>query len=117
EVPLARLGVRHPHRPVLVRPHPHLREEIPGVRRTRHGTGEGSLRGRELPGHGRGRVCDPGSIADLRPAKERTRMTSTDSSRIEVRPTGGSLGADIGGVDVARMDDALFAEVRRAWLD
>src|SRR3546814_1833571 len=44
-------------------------------------------------------------------------MTSTDNSRIQVRPTGGSLGADIGGVDVARMDDALFAEVRRAWLD
>jgi taurine dioxygenase len=34
-----------------------------------------------------------------------------------VAPTGGGLGAEIGGVDLRRLSDAAFAAVRRAWLD
>lgn len=36
---------------------------------------------------------------------------------ITVTPTGGALGAEIGGVDLARdLSDATIAEIRRAWL-
>lgn len=37
--------------------------------------------------------------------------------RIRVAPVAGSLGAEIGGVDLRRLDDATFAEIYRAWLD
>ena len=37
--------------------------------------------------------------------------------RIEVRPLSGALGAEIHGVDLARLDDEAFAEIRRAWLE
>lgn len=36
---------------------------------------------------------------------------------IEVRRMGGALGAEIGGVDLANLDDATFAEIHDAWLD
>jgi taurine dioxygenase len=36
---------------------------------------------------------------------------------ITVTPTGGALGAEIGGVDLRRISDADFAAVYRAWLD
>ena len=37
---------------------------------------------------------------------------------IEVRPIAGALGAEIGGVDIARdLPDAVVSEIRRAWLD
>ncbi len=40
----------------------------------------------------------------------------TTYQRIQVVPLAGSLGAEIGGVDLRRMDDADFAEIHRAWL-
>jgi len=36
--------------------------------------------------------------------------------RITVKPIAGALGAEIGGVDLARLDDATFAEIKSAWL-
>ena len=36
--------------------------------------------------------------------------------RITVKPVAGALGAEIGGVDLARLDDATFAEIKSAWL-
>jgi taurine dioxygenase len=36
---------------------------------------------------------------------------------IEVRPIAGALGAEIGGVDLARLDDATFADIKAAWLE
>lgn len=39
------------------------------------------------------------------------------SDRVEVRPLSQALGADIGGIDAARaIDDAVFADIRAAWL-
>ena len=38
-------------------------------------------------------------------------------TRIEVRPVAGALGAEIGGVDLAALDDESFAEIHRAWLE
>ena len=35
---------------------------------------------------------------------------------IEVRPIAGSLGAEIHGVDLASLDDEVFAEIHAAWL-
>ena len=41
---------------------------------------------------------------------------ANDYRRITVAPIAGALGAEIGGVDISRpIDDATFAEVRRAW--
>lgn len=37
--------------------------------------------------------------------------------RISVQPISGALGAEVGGADLARLDDATFAEVRQAFLD
>lgn len=36
---------------------------------------------------------------------------------IEIVPSGHALGAEIRGVDLRRMDDALFGAIHRAWLD
>jgi len=36
--------------------------------------------------------------------------------RIKVEPTSGALGAEVSGVDLARVDDATFQEIYRAWL-
>lgn len=38
-------------------------------------------------------------------------------AHVQVRPVAGSLGAEIGGVDLRRLDDAIFAEIYQAWLD
>jgi alpha-ketoglutarate-dependent taurine dioxygenase len=41
---------------------------------------------------------------------------ANDYRRITVSPISGALGAEIGGVDISRpIDDATFAEIRRAW--
>jgi taurine dioxygenase len=37
--------------------------------------------------------------------------------RIEVKPVAGALGAEIRGVNVGRMDDETFAEIKSAWLE
>ena len=40
----------------------------------------------------------------------------TDYQRITVAPIAGALGAEIGGVDLADVDDETVAEIRDAWL-
>src|SRR5215813_6749093 len=52
-MPVARLGVRHPHRQVLVRPGPAAGAAISGQREARHRAGRGPACGRDLPGPGR----------------------------------------------------------------
>jgi taurine dioxygenase len=37
--------------------------------------------------------------------------------RIDVRPIAGALGAEIAGVNLARLDDATFTEIKAAWLE
>jgi taurine dioxygenase len=44
-------------------------------------------------------------------------VTTADYETIAVRPIAGALGAEIDGVDLAKLDDATVAEIRRAWLD
>lgn len=39
------------------------------------------------------------------------------NTRIEVAPVAGAIGAEIRGVDLARLDDATFAEIRQAFHD
>ena len=36
---------------------------------------------------------------------------------ITVSPIAGAIGAELSGVDLARLDDAVVAEVRTAWLE
>lgn len=40
-----------------------------------------------------------------------------DHKVMEITPTGGGLGAEIGGLDLRNLDDALFSPIHRAWLD
>src|SRR5262245_41041220 len=45
-------------------------------------------------------------------------MSSTGYQLIRVDPVGSALGAEISGVDLGRaLDDAVVAEIRRAWLE
>jgi taurine dioxygenase len=37
--------------------------------------------------------------------------------RIEVKPVAGALGAEIGRVNLGRLDDETFEEIKRAWLE
>ena len=47
-----------------------------------------------------------------------TNLRRTTGDRpIEIVPTGAALGAEIAGIDLKRVDDALFARIHRAWLD
>jgi len=44
-------------------------------------------------------------------------MEEREYARIAVEPSSGALGAEVSGVDLAAgVDDATFAEIRRAWL-
>ena len=43
-------------------------------------------------------------------------MSEPTYRRIRVEPTSGALGAEVGGVDLAKLDDAVFEEIHRAWL-
>jgi taurine dioxygenase len=47
---------------------------------------------------------------------ERERLAALRWRRIEVSPLGATLGAEIGGVDLGRLDDETFAEIARAFL-
>ena len=44
-------------------------------------------------------------------------MSERERLRIEVRPTGVALGAEIRGVDLANISDADFTDIHQAWLD
>jgi taurine dioxygenase len=46
-----------------------------------------------------------------------TSVTSRGSDRLHVRPTGAALGAEVQGVDMRSIDDELFTEIHRAWLE
>ena len=48
---------------------------------------------------------------------ERERLRALAFQQIDVRPEGATLGAEIRGVDLARVDDATFAEIERAFLE
>ena len=43
--------------------------------------------------------------------------TDKPYSLIKVEPIAGHLGAEIAGVDLAKLDDRTFAEIKRAWLE
>ena len=43
--------------------------------------------------------------------------TDKPYTRIRVEPIAGHLGAEITGVDLANLDDATFADIKRAWLE
>ena len=44
-------------------------------------------------------------------------MNRRERVRIEVKPTGAALGAEISGVDLARIGEEDFAYIHRAWVD
>jgi taurine dioxygenase len=48
--------------------------------------------------------------------EERERLEKLSFDRIVVKPLAPTIGAEIEGVDLARLDDATFAEVHAAWL-
>jgi taurine dioxygenase len=43
-------------------------------------------------------------------------MTATDDGMPVIVPTGGGLGAEVGGIDLRRLDDDAFGAIERAWL-
>jgi len=48
---------------------------------------------------------------------ERERLSELRFERIDVRPAGTTLGAEIDGIDLGSLDDATFAEIERAFLE
>jgi len=44
-------------------------------------------------------------------------MNRHEHSRLDLRPTGAALGAEIRGVDLAKIAEQDFADIHRAWLD
>jgi len=51
-------------------------------------------------------------------AAERQRLAALQWQHFDARPLGATIGAEISGVDLrAELDDAVIAELRRAWLD
>jgi taurine dioxygenase len=57
----------------------------------------------------------PGPRAHVRDEYERLKQLRFD--HIEVRTLAPTIGAEIGGVNLADVDDASFAEIHRAWLE
>ena len=57
----------------------------------------------------------PGPRACVR--EENARLADLKFERIGVKPLAATLGAEIQGVDLANLDDATFAEVKKAWLE
>jgi taurine dioxygenase len=51
------------------------------------------------------------------PSTERKEQAVASYRRIEVKPIAGALGAEIRGVNLARLDDDTFKEIKAAWLE
>ena len=62
-LPVARLGIRHPHRAILLRPQTLPRPRLPGERRTGGGRGERAVCRRDHRGVGRERLRGGGFVA------------------------------------------------------
>ncbi len=56
----------------------------------------------------------PGPRSAIRAEAER--LDALEFDRIQLDPIGPTIGAEIGGVNLAKIDDATFDEIRRAWL-
>jgi taurine dioxygenase len=52
-------------------------------------------------------------MQDVRPEEQ----AMASYRRIEVKPVSGALGAEIGKVNLGRLDDETFAEIKAAWLE
>jgi taurine dioxygenase len=59
-------------------------------------------------------IFHPGPRAWVR--AERERLAALRFERIGVAPLGATVGAELSGVDLSHLDDATFAEIRRAFL-
>ena len=57
----------------------------------------------------------PGPRSHVR--AERERLAALRFDRIQVTPLSATIGVEIGGVQLANLDDATFQEIRRAWLE
>lgn len=60
-------------------------------------------------------ALQPGPRAHVR--DESARLAALRFQHIEATPLSPTIGAELRGVDLAALDDATFAEVRRAWLE
>jgi len=67
------------------------------------------------PGLGRWNTLRPGPRPHLR--KESERLAGLRFERIQATPVSPTIGAEIRGVQLARLDDDAFEEIRRAWLE
>ncbi len=56
----------------------------------------------------------PGPRVAIR--EEADRLDALQFNRIKVEPIGPTIGAEISGVDLAKLEAATFEEIRRAWL-